>query len=248
MKINNIKNKIKRSKTNKLYINIFCNALILAMLVSVFTISFSRELETAFTDVSSAIYRGNTQNNNISLMINVYGGEEYIPEMLEILEENNVQATFFIGGTWADKNADILNMIADAGQEIANHGYFHKDGDKLSEDGNSKEISNAESMIFALTGIKTTLFAPPSGAYNQATLSACESLGYQTIMWSKDTIDWRDQDVSLIYKRATTNQQNGDLILMHPTACTVLALEDIIKTTKENGFNLVCVSENIKDI
>ncbi len=234
-----------RSRKNRIFINIFCNIMIVCMLVTVFSVAFSREIETAFSGLSSAIYRGNEENNNISLMINVYWGEEYIPEILEVLEENNVQATFFIGGSWADKNVATLNMIADAGHEIANHGYWHKDGDKLSEEGNSKEISNAESMIYALTGIKTTLFAPPSGAYDSETLKAAESLGYQTIMWSKDTIDWRDQDASLIYKRATTNQQNGDLILMHPTAATLEALDDIIKTTKANGFNLVSVSENI---
>ncbi len=235
----------KRTRKNKIFVNVFCNLLIIAMLFSVFSISFSRELETAFTDVSSAIYRGNAEKPNISLMINVYWGEEYIPEMLEILAQNNVQATFFIGGSWADKNPDMLRKIAENGHEIANHGYFHKDSDKLNFEGNTKEISNAESMIFALCGEKTNLFAPPSGAYNQTTLESAESLGYQTIMWSKDTIDWRDKDEKLIYKRATTNQQNGDLILMHPTKCTKNALDDIIKTTKSNGFSLVSVSENI---
>ena len=86
---------------------------------------------------------------------------------------------------------------------------------------------------------------PPSGSYGLQTLEAAEFLGYTTIMWSKDTIDWRDKDSNLIYKRATKNMQNGDIILMHPTECTKLALSDIILEYQKNGFSLVTVSQNI---
>lgn len=237
--------KPKMTRKNKIFVHIACNALIVVMLISVISLAFSRELVSVFTSTSSAIYRGDEENNNISLMINVYWGEEYIPEMLEILAEAGVKATFFIGGSWADKNGDLLNQIAEQGHEIANHGYFHKDADKLSDEASKAEILNAEAVISGVCGVTTTLFAPPSGAYNSSTLKVAESLGYQTIMWSKDTIDWRDQDTALILKRATTNQQNGDLILMHPTKCTTEALASIIAITKLNGFNLVTVSENI---
>ena len=91
------------------------------------------------------------------------------------------------------------------------------------------------------------LFAPPSGAYSSITLDVAESLGYKTIMWSKDTIDWRDHDASLILKRATTNLNNGDLILMHPTEATVQALSDIIASIKSQGFEIITVSKNIEE-
>ena len=64
-------------------------------------------------------------------------------------------------------------------------------------------------------------------------------------MWSKDTIDWRDKDSDLIFKRATDNVKAGDFILMHPTEQTLLAFEKIILYHINNGFELVTVSENL---
>ena len=64
-------------------------------------------------------------------------------------------------------------------------------------------------------------------------------------MWSKDTIDWRDKDESLVFSRATKNLKGGDLILMHPTEHTKNALKKILDYYKENGFSAVTVSEHI---
>jgi len=64
-------------------------------------------------------------------------------------------------------------------------------------------------------------------------------------MWSKDTIDWRDNDPDLIYFRATNNIMNGDMILMHPTAHTLAALPRILDYFAGRGFGVVRVSENI---
>ena len=88
-----------------------------------------------------------------------------------------------------------------------------------------------------------TLFAPPSGSYSKTTLEVCSSLNYKTIMWSKDTIDWRDSDINLIVKRATKNVTNGDLILMHPKSHTLNALDQIIKIYEEKNLQLVTVSQ-----
>ena len=68
---------------------------------------------------------------------------------------------------------------------------------------NKDEIKTAERTIEGICGVKTTLFAPPSGSFSESTIKACDELGYKVIMWSKDTIDWRDKDVDLIFKRAT---------------------------------------------
>ena len=95
------------------------------------------------------------------------------------------------------------------------------------------------------TGIEMNLFAPPSGAYSSATLTAADTLGYKTVMWSKDTIDWRDKDSWLIFNRATKNISNGDLVLMHPTKDTLKALDDIITEIMSKGLMLVTVSENL---
>ena len=69
----------------------------------------------------------------------------------------------------------------------------------------------------------------------------------RTILWSKDTIDWRDKDAKLIYKRATKDVQCGDFILMHPMKETVAALDDILRYYSENSLETVTVSENLQE-
>ena len=70
----------------------------------------------------------------------------------------------------------------------------------------------------------------------------------RTILWSKDTIDWRDQDETKIFTRATKNVQKGDFILMHPTKKTVEALDDILEYYKELNLKPITVSENLQEI
>lgn len=196
--------------------------------------------------VSGVYYNGDKSSKNVSLMINVYWGTEYLDTMLEILKENDVKTTFFIGGTWAVLNEDMLQKIYQDGHEIANHGYHHKDHDKLDEKGNLDEISTTHTIVKELLNVEMELFAPPSGAYDKTTVSVASSLGYKTIMWTRDTVDWRDKDAELIYSRAIKNAGGGDLILMHPTEKTVEALPRIIDWFKQNGFNLTTVSQTIE--
>ena len=95
-------------------------------------------------------------------------------------------------------------------------------------------------------GERPSLFAPPSGAYNDDTLKAAGLLGMKTILWSKDTIDWRDKNAALIYTRATKNVKAGDFILMHPMKETADALNDILNYYEANSLKTVTVSENLK--
>ena len=193
----------------------------------------------------SAIYNGNRDNKNVSLMFNVYENTEVVNGIIDLLNNCGVKATFFVGGCWADDNAETLIEIVNSGHELANHGYFHKDHKKLDYEKNKQEIELTGTIVKALSGYQTTLFAPPSGSYSSITLEVASDLGYKVIMWSKDTIDWRDSDTSIIYKRATKNPENGDLILMHPKKHTLSVLNDIINYYKGIGFNIVTVSENI---
>lgn len=197
--------------------------------------------------INGVYYSGKENSNKVSLMINVYWGTEYLDDMLQILDQYNVKTTFFVGGTWAVKESQMLQKIYEAGHEIGNHGYFHKDQGKISAEKNYEEILNTHNIVKNLIGIDMNLFAPPSGSYSKKTVDIATELGYKTIMWTdgRDTIDWRDKDANLIYNRATKNCKGGDFVLMHPTEATKNALENIIKTMQEQGFQLCTVSENL---
>ena len=232
-------------KVKKWAVNI-CLVLILGMIAGGALVAGFSVIPTSV--VSGVYYNGDKNSNNVTLMINVYWGTEYLDEMLSIFEEKNVKTTFFVGGTWAVLNENYLTKINEAGHELANHGYHHKDHDKLDEEGNLNEIKTTHKIVKELLDIDMILFAPPSGAYDKTTVSCASQLGYKTIMWTRDTIDWRDHDANLIYSRAIKNACGGDLILMHPTEATVEALPRIIDYFQSNNFNLTTVSENIGTI
>ena len=196
------------------------------------------------------IYCGNKYKKNVSMMINIFWGREIVEEMLRVLKEKDVRTTFFIVGEWGVDNKDMLKQILKDGHELGNHGWSHKDHDKISYDENYEEIKKCHDMIKESTGYEMYLFAPPSGAFNQDTLDAAESLGYKAIMWSvyKDTIDWRDKEEILAYERATKNLLGGDMILMHPQEHTLKALPRIIDEIRNKGFIPTTVTETIADV
>jgi len=219
-------------------------AIILTILALTFvtgmTYRYNGETERAS---SFAIYKGDTERKEAALMFNVYEGAENVIKILDILRKYSAKATFFIGGIWAEKNTDTLLKITLAGQELGSHGYLHKDHAKLSIEQNKEEIAISSRLVEKVTGQPVTLFAPPSGSFGENTEAACKALGMKMILWSKDTIDWRDDDVDLLVKRATKNISEGDMILMHPKDQTVLALPRIIEAYQKEGYELVTVGE-----
>ena len=205
------------------------------------------ENQVAMEVENGGVYRSAGENSaGISLMFNVYWGTEEVYQILDTLSQYEAKATFFIGGCWADDNVECLQAIYAQGHEIGNHGYFHKEHDGLNFLENQKEISLCNRFIELSIGESPKLFAPPSGAYNDDVARAAAMLGMKTILWSKDTIDWRDKNAALIYERATKNVKEGDFILMHPMQETADALMDILKFYKQNNFKTVTVSENLK--
>ncbi len=227
-------------KKVRFFRNVVANLVIAAVVLGVLVFTLTDEYLPAVAE--KPINKGNSATN-ISLMVNVYWGTEYLDDMLKIFEDNSVKTTFFVGGTWAAENSGMLKKIFEAGHEIGNHGYFHKDHKKLGAQRNKEEINVTHQLVKSLIGIDMKYFAPPSGSFNDTTLDGAKELGYTTIMWTYDTIDWRDRDAELIYKRAVKNLTGGNLILMHPTQDTVKALDRIIKTVKENGLNVAPVSQ-----
>lgn len=220
--------------------------LVLIVLLALFCFLPDRAVSIVSGESYAPIYKGSEEKPQVALMFNVYENTEVVNGILDTLDRYGVKATFFVGGCWADDNNETLLRILKDGHSLGNHGYFHKNHKKLNEAENTSEIANNHSLVLAVTGHNMTLFAPPSGAYSKTTLLVAEKLGYKTIMWSKDTIDWRDADVNLVVKRATA-VQNGDFILMHPKSHTLKALPTILDFYKEKGITPVTVDALISD-
>ncbi|MBU5426580.1 polysaccharide deacetylase family protein [Tissierella pigra] len=220
--------------------------LLLVVIISLIIFKVYNKSEETFN--SDVYYQGNVDDKVVAFACNVDWGNEYIPEMLKIFEENNIKITYFVTGKWAEKNKEILKDIYNAKHEIGNHGYSHIDYDKLNYDRNREEIQKAHDIIKDILGIDSKYFGPPSGAYNDNTVKAVKDLGYELIMWSVDTIDWReDSTKDIIFKRVTQKIHNSAIVLMHPTSETVKALPDIINYLYENGYNIGTISDVIKN-
>lgn len=225
---------------------IITNLIIAFMFITLIGFSVSNSIALSVQADSRVIYSGDENSTNVCFMINVYQNEQYVKDMMDIMDKFNVKTTFFVGGSWAVKNIETIKEVYARGHEIGNHGFYHKDQDKLNYNQNYEEINMCHKVIKENLGIEMTLFAPPSGAYNKTTVDVACDLNYSTIMWTHDTIDWRDQDENLIFKRATNNLTNGDLILMHPTKASVNALTNILSYAVNNGFNPTTVTNCLK--
>ena len=231
----------------------FCaNFVIVSVLLLVFGVSFvaAYPIEVKAEQVNNAVYNGKTDCGKIALTFNVYERADNVAKIAEILDEYGFKSTFFVGGCWAAKNGDTLLKLASSGHEIGNHGYSHLDHAKLSRKRNEEEIRITEKVIdSSLSSLpdyaNSKLFAPPSGSMSNAMFDACKELGYTVIMWTRDTIDWRDHNPDLIFERATKNLKAGDIILMHPTDATVTALQKILEYIKSQNLKADVVSKVI---
>ena len=219
------------------------NGVLLFIVLAIGAVCFLPSAAAVSAPAGKVYDRGTKQA--VSLMINVYWGTDIVEGMLDLFQEQGVRVTFFVGGCWADDNVPTVRRMAEEGHEVGSHGYFHREHDKLSFRENVEEIGTSIEFLSLVTGKPVSLFAPPSGAYSGDTLRAAESLGLKTVLWSRDTVDWRDKDVSLCYTRATKDISGGELILMHPMEHTLKALPKILQYCEEKGLAVIPAGENI---
>lgn len=184
--------------------------------------------------------------NYIAFTCNVDWGTEYIPDLLNIFEKNNIKITFFVSGRWAQNNPEILREIYNKGHEIGNHGYGHRMHSKINFDENYKEIMNTHNIVKDIVGINMVYFAPPAGDFNELTLDVANQLGYKTVLWNIDTIDWRKDSTSdKIINRVLSKPLGGSIVLMHPKLETVKALPSIIEKIEEKNILVGTISDII---
>lgn len=191
-------------------------------------------------------YQGEKGKNAVAFAMNVDWGTEYIPGILSIFQEKDIKITFFLTGRWCQENPDTAKAIYSQGMEIGNHGLKHRSPNAMSYEENKADIEEAESIINDTLGIKTMLFAPASGEIEDQVLNAAADLGYKTILWSADTIDWQKPKPDVMTQRVLDKAEDGTIVLMHPTENTLAALPQMIEGIREKGLEIVAVSTLLK--
>ncbi|MDQ0175773.1 polysaccharide deacetylase family protein [Bacillus chungangensis] len=195
----------------------------------------------------SPIYRGHPDKPMVSFLINVAWGNEFIPDMLATLKKHDVFVTFFLEGRWVKANPDLAKMIADSGHELGNHSYTHPDMKTLSREQIREQLIKTNQVIEATTGKQVRWFGPPSGSYRDEVVAVAHSLQLGTVMWTVDTIDWQKPSPEVIINSVTTKVSPGAMILMHPTASTSAALDQLIKSMKQKNLRIGTVSKLMRE-
>lgn len=191
------------------------------------------------------IYRGNPNKPMAALMINVAWGNEYLVPMLDTLDQQKVKATFFLDGSWLKKNGDLAAEIKRRGHQIENHAYSHPNMSQLEQTRARLEISKTKELLKEKLGVENRWFAPPSGDYNMQTVKLAAEQGLKTVLWTVDTVDWKNPPAASIVSKISSKVGPGSLILMHPTASSRDALEGMIQAIRSKGLVLGTVEQTL---
>lgn len=194
------------------------------------------------------IYCVNRNDNKIAISFDAAWGADDTDEILRILEDNDVKATFFLCGYWVDKYPEEVKKMYEGGHDIGNHSNTHPHGSQLSLEKNKEEIMGVHNKIKELLGIDMELYRPPYGEYNETVLAAAKECGYHAIQWDIDSLDWKEMGVESEIKQVLDHKHlgSGSIVLFHnDTKYTPECLDTIIKGLKAKGYEIVPISQLI---
>ena len=192
------------------------------------------------------IYSVERDSKAIALSFDAAWGNEDTQLLIDILNQYNVKATFFLVGDWVDRYPESVKQLYDAGMEIGNHSDNHAHFTKLSSEGITADVSACNEKIKAITGAAPTLFRCPYGEYDDHVVSAINNMGMQVIQWDVDSLDWKELSAEEIYERVPSRAAPGSICLFHNAALhTPEALPSIIEYLLSEGFSIVPISQLI---
>ncbi|SCY96584.1 polysaccharide deacetylase family protein [Alkaliphilus peptidifermentans] len=192
------------------------------------------------------IYSVETSEKVVAISFDAAWGDEFTDDILDALDKYNVKTTFFLVGFWVDKYPDWVKEMHERGHEVGNHSSTHPHMSKLSKADIAKELKVTGDKIFEITGVQPTVFRPPFGDYNNLLIETAEELGYYTIQWDVDSLDWKEMGVQPVVDRVTRNVKNGSIILFHNNAKYVAEfLPLVLERLQEQGYKIVPISDLI---
>ena len=215
---------------------------VLALFVTLFCLRSS-----VYSDASQSVYHhGEDDTKRIALTFDDGPSAAYTPQILDLLSEYNVKATFFVIGTNAESYPELIRREIEEGHEIGNHTYTHRRISTMGDKELCNEISSCEEALKA-NDYSPYLFRPPEGRYDKNDVDTLTRLGYSVVLWSVDTDDWSGVTTEHILNQIRGSIGNGDIILCHDfltEKChTVEALRIIIPELLSQGYEFVTVSE-----
>lgn len=169
-----------------------------------------------------------------------------IKDILEILEDHNVRAAFFVTGDWVKQYPEDVRRIVQGGHDIGNHSATHRNMVQLEKEEIEKELKETHQAVKELTGKEMKFFRPPYGAFNDTVILTAKEGGYLTVMGNIDSMDWKDYGAKTILRTVMEDKelQGGSIIRLNSEAkYTKEALPKLIEILEREGFRLVPLSQ-----
>ncbi|MBX7223040.1 MAG: glycosyltransferase [Blastocatellia bacterium] len=198
---------------------------------------------------------GGKDRHKIALTFDDGPDPVYTPQILDVLRQNQVPATFFVIGSNASSNPALLDRMVAEGHEIGSHTFTHPNISVITEAQLNLELNSTQRLIESRTGRRTLLFRPPyaedvepENPEQVAPLLSVGAMGYYTIGMQIDPDDWKNPGVGTILNEVVkqTEAGQGNVVLLHDSggdrSQTVAALPLIIKALRAKGYQFVPVS------
>ncbi len=200
------------------------------------------------------ISHGATGTKEVSLTFDSDGGSAgAATAYLDILHAHGIHASFFVTGAFAQVNPAIVQRIVNEGHDIGNHTIDHPDlANPLRTDTFvCNELTGADGTISGVAGRSTRpYFRPPYGSYNEQTQYLAAGIGYRTILWSIDPVDWNSSTTVQDILNRVLNSPNlapGAIILMHVNSVNErYALDSVITGLQQRGYTIVPLSQLLR--
>ena len=142
------------------------------------------------------------------------------------------------------KNSELLLRMISQGFEIASHSYNHPNLKRIKDDEELLyQLNENQAILDKITNstYEINLFRPPYGAYNDDILQASDD---SFIMWSVDTLDWKNKDIDANYNAIIDNVKDGDIILLHDLYyVTAESVDKVAHELTKMGYQIVTVTE-----
>jgi len=198
------------------------------------------------------LYTGNRYLPEIALTFDDGPSPYYTPQILAILQQYNVKATFFCIGRQVARYPDLVRLEYNDGNLVGNHTWSHPNLALLSSSDILTQINLTADAIQQATGVRPTFFRPPYGVVNTTVLAKANLLGLTTIIWNDEARDWSLPGTGVIISRILNLAGDGAIILLHDgggdRSQTIAALPTIIQTLRLRGFKFVTLQQMVNDL
>ncbi|MFC2134549.1 polysaccharide deacetylase family protein [Bacteroidota bacterium] len=183
-----------------------------------------------------------TDKNIVALTFDDGPGNE-TEEILEVLKQYNVTATFFIIGERAEWHPETVKKISALGHEIGTHGYSHK----FFFENNYEDISKSKEVLENITNKTIEYFRPPYGFRTPKTYKTAKELDLKIVTWNIFPMDFFELKEETIFRRTVRQLESGSIITLHDgpenKEQTVNVLPKIIEEARNQGFEFVTITK-----